>query len=431
MLFLDRIRRVTRDGRWIPEIDGLRFVAIMSVLLFHMLLEVHEHAGRIISIEPRYSGFFRFIGNGDYGVELFFIISGFVLALPFARHLLKGADSVSLRKYFLRRVTRLEPPYILSIILFVGMLFAYTHHLTADDLKHALATAFYQHGLVYGTKTLISAVSWSLEIEIQFYIVAPLIMQLYRVRPPSVRRALISVIIIGISVAQYAIVDSPRATLSILFYAQFFVMGILLADFYIVDGDRIRPSLWWDAAGIAGLVLSFGMTRGFAAVHVILPWTLVLVFAGALRSVFLRSFFANPWIATIGGMCYSIYLIHLQMIAVFFKFTRHCIVSHFDFLANFAIQMLVTAVPVLLICVGYYLLIERPGMDPNWPSKLWHWMTGHSRSEAVGLDTGGISESDARGSSEPAGVSEVENSELPEVGSRRVSEYKRRLQDPA
>ena len=41
-MLLDRIRRVTRDGRWIPEIDGLRFVAIMSVLLYHMLGELAE-----------------------------------------------------------------------------------------------------------------------------------------------------------------------------------------------------------------------------------------------------------------------------------------------------------------------------------------------------------------------------------------------------
>jgi peptidoglycan/LPS O-acetylase OafA/YrhL len=94
-------------------------------------------------------------------------------------------------------------------------------------------------------------------------------------------------------------------------------------------------------------------------------------------------------------MCYSIYLIHLQMIAVFFKITRRCIVSHFDFLANYSIEILVTAVPVLLICVAYYLLIERPCMDPNWPSRLWHWMTGRRRAEVRALDTSGISELDA------------------------------------
>ncbi len=97
-MLLDRIRRVTRDGRWIPEIDGLRFVAIMSVLLYHMFGELQNRSGRVISVEPRYAGLFWPIANGNCGVSLFFIISGFVLALPFARHFLKGAGTVSLRK---------------------------------------------------------------------------------------------------------------------------------------------------------------------------------------------------------------------------------------------------------------------------------------------------------------------------------------------
>src|SRR5208337_4694349 len=85
LMLLDRVRRVTRDGRWIPEIDGLRFVAIMSVLLYHMFGELENRSGRIIPVEPRYSGLFWPISNGNCGVSLFFIISGFVLALPFAR----------------------------------------------------------------------------------------------------------------------------------------------------------------------------------------------------------------------------------------------------------------------------------------------------------------------------------------------------------
>ena len=140
-MLLDRIRRITRDGRWIPEIDGLRFVAIMSVLLFHLYGELQDRSGRVIPVEPRYEGLFRPVLNGNCGVSLFFIISGFVLALPFARHFLAGAGAVSLRKYFMRRVTRLEPPYLLSVLLFLGLFIVYTHHVTADLLRHAAASA--------------------------------------------------------------------------------------------------------------------------------------------------------------------------------------------------------------------------------------------------------------------------------------------------
>lgn len=397
-MILNRIRRVTRDGRWIPEIDGLRFVAIASVVLFHMAGELISRSGRVIPIEPRYAALFGVIGNGNRGVTLFFIISGFVLALPFARHFFKSSSPVSLRKYFLRRVTRLEPPYLLSVLLFIILLAIYSRGLSADLLRHAAFTAVYLHGLVYGTMTPINSVSWSLEVEIQFYIAAPLFMQIYRIHKAWFRRAFLAALIVGVSLAQLPIGLEPvgawphRAGYSILYYAQFFLMGLLLADFYIVDGDRIRPSLLWDAAGVAGLVLTFGLAQNFANTHIYMPWVMALLFLAAMRGIVLRRFFANAWIATIGGMCYSIYLIHFQMIAVFFKITRRCIVPRFDFLANFGIQLVVTIVPVLLVSLAFYLLIERPCMDPNWPSRLWHWATGRSPAEAEAFDSGDLAE---------------------------------------
>ena len=199
-----------------------------------------------------------------------------------------------------------------------------------------------------------------------------------------------AVLIAGVGFAQFPIVNAGRANLSILFYAQFFLMGLLLADIYIVDGDRISPSLFLDAAGLAGLALTFGITRTFVNTHIVMPWTMALLFMAALRGVLLRRFFANPWIATIGGMCYSIYLMHLQMIAVVFKVSRSAIIPAFDFLSNYAIQLLVTALPVMVISLVFYLLIERPCMDPNWPSRFWHWISGRSAAEAKAFDSGGI-----------------------------------------
>lgn len=315
--------------------------------------------------------------------------------MPFARYFFQASSPVSLRKYFLRRVTRLEPPYLLSVLLFLILIAIYSHGISSDLLRHAAFTAVYLHGLVYGTMTPVNAVSWSLEVEIQFYIAAPLFMQIYQMRSAWFRRVSMAALILGVSLAQIPVgadASPTRVGSSILYFAQFFLMGLLLADVYIVDGDRIRPSLLWDVAGIAGLVLTFGLAQNFTNTHIYMPWVMALLFLAALRGVVLRRFFANAWIATIGGMCYSIYLLHFQMIAVFFKLTRRCIVPRFDFLANFGIQLVVTIIPVLLVSLVFYLLIERPCMDPNWPSRLWHWATGRSPAEADAFDTGNLAE---------------------------------------
>ena len=381
------LRRITTSGNYIPEIDGLRFIAIASVFLFHLALEMRLRSGTIVPIEPRYSGLFHIIGNGDCGVNLFFIVSGFVLALPFARNCFEGAKAVSLRKYFIRRLTRLEPPYLLSVLIFVVLLFAYTRNIAAGVLTHAAVTALYLHRLVFGERTYINPVSWSLEIEVQFYLMAPILMQLFRLRTKLLRRAVLICLIITVSIVQFTIINSPRASESILFYAQFFLIPVADSRYlrrgWKSDLQIVALGYSW----IVSLALTFNMTRNYTTTHVVVPWTMALIFGSALRGVVLRRFFANFWIAAIGGMCYSIYLMHFQMIAVFFKLTRKCILPHFDFLGNYMIQLVVTGVPVMFVSLVFYLLIERPCMDPTWPSKFWHRITGRRRAQVQVFDS--------------------------------------------
>lgn len=395
-MMIDKIRRITRDGRWIPEIDGLRFIAIASVVLFHFAGELAHRSGATITIEPHYHTLFTLIGNGDRGVRLFFVISGMILAMPFARHYLLQAKKVSLRKYYMRRVTRLEPPYILSILLFTLMMLAYMHgHLGAGYAGHALASMFYQHGLIYGTMSPVNPVTWSLEVEIQFYLLAPLVMLIFRINGRTTRRLLVAAGILIIGLAQTPFREVPRFEGGIFFYLQYFIAGLLLADIFVLDLAKMRSTWLWDIAGLAGLALMYGIRHNAYAAHVLLPFALGIVCLASMRSIALRKFVANPWVAVIGGMCYSIYLLHFALMAVVFKVTRRLIVPQFDFLANYIIQLIVMGVPVLLLCILFYTLVERPCMDPDWPSKLWHWATGRSGEEVELLDAGGISEDQA------------------------------------
>jgi peptidoglycan/LPS O-acetylase OafA/YrhL len=189
-MLVNRLRRVTRDGRWIPEIDGLRFVAISSVVLFRVYQTLQISSGRFIPVEPSYWWLERLMYNGHRGVWVFFVLSGMILALPFARNLLEGSRPVSLRKYYMRRVTRLEPPYIASILFASLIAVVHWHGFAPGFALHVLASAFYQHNVVYGAWSSVNGVLWSLEVEIQFYVLAPLAMQWYRIRKATLRRTL-------------------------------------------------------------------------------------------------------------------------------------------------------------------------------------------------------------------------------------------------
>ncbi len=377
-MLLNRLRRITTGGRWIPEIDGLRFVAIFSVLLYHLSGELGTRSGRIIPVEPKYAWLGALLSYGDRGVVLFFVISGLILGLPFARHCLSAGSPVRLGKYYMRRVTRLEPPYILAILLASLMIEVYSHPSGVAFWGHVLATIFYQHNLIYATLSPVSAVTWSLEIEIQFYVLAPLFMLVYRISSRLYRRASILVAILAFGLAQWPFSTSPRFELSILFFVQYFLAGLLLADIFVLDLDRMRRSYAWDLAGVVSMAILFTAPKLNFWSHILLPFVLVVLILSAMRGRLLRSCFSNSVIAVTGGMCYSIYLMHYICIAAIFKLTRHAIIATASFPINMAIQFLVTGLPAIALSLIFYLLVERPCMDPEWPAKLRRYLSRSS-----------------------------------------------------
>ena len=180
--------------------DGLRFVAISMVILYHLngylmaKTAFYEHG----SAAPDW--LCRSALVGFHGVELFFVISGFILALPFAAHHLSGAPAVSLRKYYLRRLTRLEPPYFVTIFLLLP-LGLWIHPAPASAIiPHLAASLAYLHNLIYGDQSTVLGVAWSLEIEVQFYLLVPLLTLVFAIRSASLRRSLL----IGLTLATLA-----------------------------------------------------------------------------------------------------------------------------------------------------------------------------------------------------------------------------------
>jgi peptidoglycan/LPS O-acetylase OafA/YrhL len=101
--------RITTSGIFIPEIDGLRFIAISSVVLYHLNGFLSEKD--LTSYKSNY--FINLIESvfkqGHIGVPLFFVISGFILGIPFAKHFINKEPKVIISEYFKRRLTRLEP----------------------------------------------------------------------------------------------------------------------------------------------------------------------------------------------------------------------------------------------------------------------------------------------------------------------------------
>lgn len=365
-----QLRRIMTGGTWVPQIDGLRFVAIVSVVLFHLLGELLVRAGRPIAVQPRYELLTRFIGNGDRGVLLFFVISGYILARPFLRQHRLGGKRVALGAYYLRRVTRLEPPYILSLLMYTVAFWAFGAPLRSM-LPHLAASAFYVHNLVYRSVSTINFVTWSLEVEIQFYILAPLLSLIYVVGNTLLRRWVLAALILASGAFNLYLSGDPASILhgTILNYLHYFLTGFLLAD--VIEGHQQQPyrSPAWDAVSFVVWPIIFFLPR-YNATLAWLPILILPVYLAAFYGPASNWFFRRPFVALGGGMCYSLYLMHMLIISVVFKATRHFAVFH-DLLVNYAIQVVTLGTAIALLGTLYFVLIERPCMDPQWPQKLW------------------------------------------------------------
>jgi len=173
--------------------DGLRGIAIAMVLTFHTWLfswytpELSLWGHAVPLAIP--------VRTGYLGVEVFFMISGFVLFLPYARRALGGPRPHSLRGFARRRFLKIVPSYALALLVTAIVsipIVRSTPALLASVANHAL---FYQN--FYDDKLgTANSVFWSLGIEVQFYLVFPVLAWAFA-RAPAIVAVAMTAIAIG------------------------------------------------------------------------------------------------------------------------------------------------------------------------------------------------------------------------------------------
>lgn len=401
---LARLSRRTTSGRYMPEVDGLRFISIMLVVVLHVeeYLSVWMGTARHVVSPwgymdpgpvPAADLIARAIAQGAVGVYVFFMISGFVLGLPFAANRLAGAPPVSLRKYFLRRLTRIEPPYLLALTAFFLIGPVVSNSTYAGLLPHYAAGFFYLHGLLYGQLNPVLGPAWSLEIEVQFYCLAPVLALVFAMKVHRARRVrLWSIGVAAIlveSLLHWALGLSPYTVLSAL---EFFAAGLVMADLYVAGWKQLPvPHPAWDLVTLAGwpTLIALWALPSWKFVGLIAPVLCLALFIAVFRGPITNRVLTNRWIATIGGMCYSIYLIHVPLISVLGRWTQGLIG------ASYGLSLLletVVLVPVVLAAgAAFFVLVERPCMDPRWPQRVAAWVGAVMRRRSLrGAKAGGL-----------------------------------------
>jgi peptidoglycan/LPS O-acetylase OafA/YrhL len=372
--FLNPYRRITSTGRFIPEVDGLRFIAIFLVFVYHLGGDISRHSSAAV-VQSMETDWVVLLTRGfNVGVPLFFAISGFILSLPFAEAYRERRAPVSLGSYFLRRLTRLEPPYLIALLLLFVLKIATSRGTASGLLPSLLASSVYTHNAFFGRASDINIVAWSLEIEVQFYILAPLLATVFLIGRDSMRRAVLATaILLTTGLSRLAWLHAPLQ-FSLLAYAQFFLAGFVVTEFYLESRTRTRR--WhWDCGWAAAWVALLGCrVFGGDAYEWVQPWLIVLLFICAILGVAANRLITNQWIVTIGGMCYSIYLLHNYVIAAA-GFVTEPLGQSAAFPVRLLVQIAVMSPIVLVVGALYFRLVERHFMSPDWLSQ-WSSRSG-------------------------------------------------------
>jgi peptidoglycan/LPS O-acetylase OafA/YrhL len=214
----------------VPVIDGLRGVAILLVLSYHVYEKSHFAFG--FDLFGLRLNLHTFVQAGYMGVEIFFFISGFCLMLPYAQYMVGRRTREPFREYAARRFWKIVPSYYLAIailLLFPSLGTAAQMSRVQDVALHAL----FLHSFNDASFASLNGNFWSLAVEVQFYVLFPFIVLAF-IRRPAI--ATVSVILVGL--AYSAVIAGAHRdvyfiwTYDLLSYLPLFALGIAGAYIY-------------------------------------------------------------------------------------------------------------------------------------------------------------------------------------------------------
>ena len=151
----------TSTSRSIPSLDGLRAGSVGLVILSHALAYLPGRAGRFPSLQLSWLG--------QSGVDVFFVISGFLITHLLLREL-EFTGTIRLKNFYFRRFWRIFPPFY-AYLAVVGILWMVGLH--PENARNFISAATYTWNYQQHVGGYLLAHTWSLSLEEQFYLFWP------------------------------------------------------------------------------------------------------------------------------------------------------------------------------------------------------------------------------------------------------------------
>jgi exopolysaccharide production protein ExoZ len=298
------------------SIETLRFIAVFAVVFYHI---------------PN-------IGFGSFGVDLFFVISGFVMLLSTEQN----SDN-----FFLKRLTRIFPTYFIFtiVIFFIAFNFPELVNNTTADFDHLIKSVFFvpfnKNG---GGHYPLLFVGWTLNYEMFFYALFAISLMISKKY-----RSIISTILLTITF----ILCQNKLFFPLIVYSEpiifEFVLGMIVYEliimrrykYVIIMFSLIIISIYISSVSFDGRLFYYGIPSAFIV---------------GISFYFFENRNIPKLILTLGGASYSIYLIHMFVIQFFNK-----VIKWFEMNLIYQISAsLLCLLFINLIALAVYRLIELP-----------------------------------------------------------------------
>jgi len=350
------------------DIDGLRALAVLSVILFH----INAH----------------WIPGGFLGVDIFFVISGYLITLILTKEV-DETHKINISNFYKRRIKRIVPALLFVLIptFLIGFLFLVPSDLLS--LSKSMIWAFFSAANIYffssidtgyfasGSQELPLLHLWSLGVEEQFYILWPFVVLILLRYVHSLKKRIVfsSILFIASLVWAQAIIVSDH---SFAYYmlptrAWELLAGAIVA-LLVHSGFKAKSLVNEVMAGIGILViiLSFifvsesDAAPGIAAVPVIIG-TALLILSGTMYQTFIGRMLSMKILVAMGLVSYAAYLWHWPVLA----YLRYALI---DIDVSIAIAVIIFTFTMATVS---YFFIETPLRKNNLSTKkvfVWYFI---------------------------------------------------------
>jgi len=352
----------------LPALTGIRTLLAFNIVLFHFT--------------PPYLGPLRpLVENGFIFVNVFFLISGFVLTYNYSD---RGAYLVK-RDFWMARFSRLYPVYLLTLVISLKMVqMEWQARPHGEFWAGLILTPLLLQGLTPALATFWNTVAWTLSCEVAFYAVFPWLIRVrWPQRPSRLVLLLLGLWIVNMLPAALYLWTNPdhltepvtryTSTTLIRFlkytplpYAATFLSGVTLARLQLVAKISDRRRMMIAAAASVGLGLFFAFAAPrlpYLIKHggLLMPLFAALVFGLSGKNPFASVFAWKP-LLLIGESSYCLYLLHFNIFILIhlYRVPERLGVASLDPWISYA--------AMILLSLGVYRFVENPARRAllNW-----------------------------------------------------------------